>query len=731
MANQFASPNITVKEIDLTGVVPAVDTSTGAFVGNFNWGPIEQPVLVANEAALAETFGSPALNSDATSIDFLSAAYFLKYASTLYVVRTQEGAVNASIAGAGIVASVTVAGTNNNYTNTPTIGFTGGSGAGAAATAAMEIKGITGTPTDGGTGYAVSDTFEIDLGTGTNATGTVLAVDPGGIVTSVSLSSGGSFSGTLDSLTGHTTINTSGGGDNALDVTVTVGIKSITITDTGSGYTGVPTVTDSEAGNATLTAVTNADGVLVKNAETWESDKSGLNAEQIIAKYAGTAGNSLQVSFCPVSGGDASFDGWVIGTTNVFAEFDGAPGTSQYVSDLGGSHDEVHVAIIDEDGVFTGIPGTILETFPYASLAGDAKTADGSSNYVLDVLNAKSNYVRAADLASFSELGNVSTGFTQVTTSVQTSSLSGGVASNVLDEGDVDTGFDSFEDPETITVDFLIAPSMTSRIAQKTVVANLTGIASSQRKDCVVVSSPCRDDVLNQANPTAIVNAIKTFSNELSSSSYLILDNNFLKVYDKYNDQYVFIPAASSTAGLLALTDQVSAPWFSPAGQRRGNYFGVTSLAWNANRNARDTLYKVGVNPIVNLPGQGIILYGDKTKESRPSAFDRINVRRLFLVIERAIKAAAANVLFEFNDEFTRAEFVNIVEPFLREIQGRRGITDFRVVCDETNNTAAVIDANRFIASCFIKPARSINFITLNFVAVRTGVDFDEVVGTV
>lgn len=731
MANQFASPNITVKEIDLTGVVPAVDTSTGAFVGNFNWGPIEQPVLVANEAALAETFGSPSLSADATSIDFLSAAYFLKYASTLYVVRTQEGAVNASIAGSGIVSSVTVGGTNNDYTDTPTIGFTGGSGSGAAATATMEIKSITGTPTDGGTGYAVADTFEIDLGTGVNATGSVLAVDPGGIVTSVSLSSGGSFTGTLDSLTGHATTNTSGSGDNALDVTVAVGIKNISIIDTGTGYTGVPTVTDSEGGNATLTAVINADGVLVKNRETWESDKSGLSAEQIIAKYAGTVGNSLQISFCPVSPGNTSFDGWTVGTTDVFEEFDSAPGTSQYVSDLSGAGDEVHVAIIDEDGEFSGNPGTVLETFPYASLAGDAKTADGSSNYVLDVLNAKSNYVRAADIAAFPELGNNSSGFTQITTSVSTSSLSGGVASNALDEGDVDTGFDSFEDPETITVDFLIAPSMTSRVAQTTVVANLVGIASSQRKDCVVISSPSRDDVLNQANATAITNAIKTFSEGLTSSSYLILDNNFLKVYDKYNDEYVFIPAASSTAGLLALTDQVSAPWFSPAGQRRGNYFGVTSLAWNANRNARDTLYKVGVNPVVNLPGQGILLYGDKTKESRPSAFDRINVRRLFLVIERAIKQAASNVLFEFNDEFTRAEFVNIVEPFLREIQGRRGITDFRVVCDETNNTAAVIDANRFIASCFIKPARSINFITLNFVAVRTGVDFDEVVGTV
>jgi phage tail sheath protein FI len=211
----------------------------------------------------------------------------------------------------------------------------------------------------------------------------------------------------------------------------------------------------------------------------------------------------------------------------------------------------------------------------------------------------------------------------------------------------------------------------------------------------------------------------------------LIVDNNYLKVYNKYSDTYVTIPAAAATAGIMAATDNVAAPWYSPAGTRRGQYFGVTSLAWNASKSQRDTLYKAGVNPIVNLPGQGLLLYGDKTKLGRPSAFDRINVRRLFLAIERAIKAAAQTVMFEFNDEFTRAEFVNIVEPFLREIKGRRGITDFRVVCDETNNTGNVIDNNQFVASIFVKPARSINYVTLNFVAVRTGVDFEEVVGLV
>lgn len=249
---------------------------------------------------------------------------------------------------------------------------------------------------------------------------------------------------------------------------------------------------------------------------------------------------------------------------------------------------------------------------------------------------------------------------------------------------------------------------------------------ATSRKDCVVVASPASENVINNADP---VTATTTETNAMDWSSYLFVDNNWLKVYDKYNDTYAYIPAAPSTAGIMAASDNENAPWFSPAGVRRGQYFGVTNLAYTPTKTQRDTLYKAGVNPIANLPGQGILLYGDKTHMNRPSAFDRINVRRLFVVVERAISLAARSTLFELNDEFTRAEFVNIVEPFLREVKGRRGITDFRVVCDETNNTPNVIDRNEFIANIFIKPARSINYITLNFVAVRTGVDFEEVAG--
>ena len=244
--------------------------------------------------------------------------------------------------------------------------------------------------------------------------------------------------------------------------------------------------------------------------------------------------------------------------------------------------------------------------------------------------------------------------------------------------------------------------------------------------------SPPRDTVVNVINTSDIVTNTVAKANAVTKrSSYSFMDNNFLKVYDKYNDQFIHIPAASSTAGLMAMTDRNRAPWFSPAGARRGGYLGITSISYSPTKTQRDTLYKASVNPIANIPGQGTLLFGDKTMLNRSSAFDRINVRRLFLVLERAIARAAEQVLFEFNDEFTRAEFVNIIEPVLREVKGRRGITDFRVVADDTNNTAAVIDRNEFIANIFIKPARSINYVTLNFVAVRTGVDFEEVVGTV
>lgn len=494
------------------------------------------------------------------------------------------------------------------------------------------------------------------------------------------------------------------------------------------------------------------DSAVVENQEDWETVvKSSVNAGTLatgsfIAKYPGALGNALTVSFCPAADSDGAnyFNDW-----SYKGSFDRAPTTSAYATDNGASKDEVHVAVIDRTGSFTGTPGSVLETFPHLSVAKGAVTPDGSPNYIQEVLNSRSEYVWCGQFdndsafgASYENIGqnwgktpsvdsavDYSTGTSAWTNDVSKIKLGGGVNSSDLTNGQITTGFDLFDDPEQIQVDFLIPPQ-SANDSDGVTIANYCNAIAKDRKDCVVPVSPPREAIVGVPTATANENAI-SFANSLSNSSYLIVDNNYLKVFDKYNDNYIYIPANSSTAGIMAATDFVAAPWYSPAGQRRGNYLAITDISHSPNKTQRDALYKANVNPISNIPGVGIVLYGDKTHELRPSAFDRINVRRLFIGIEKSIAAAAKNILFEFNDEFTRAEFVNVVEPLLREIRGRRGITDFKVVCDETNNTPAVVDRNEFVASIFIKPARSINFVTLNFVAVRTGVDFEEVVGAV
>ena len=485
------------------------------------------------------------------------------------------------------------------------------------------------------------------------------------------------------------------------------------------------TATDSDGGLPTPT---------VKNEANFNAQLSTLtsNSHTFVAKYPGDLGNSIRVSICPADSGTSTFSAWAYQN-----EFDKAPQTSTYASNRAASFDEMHAVVIDQEGKFTGTKGTVLETFPFISVGKDAKNPDGTNNFAKDVINERSEYVWMAGFDSdFSAAGagtDIDSGdnFKLTSPSPVDHTFTKGANSEALTTSEFLSGFDLFEDENQVEVDFLIAPGMTNSTDQATVVNDLVSTAQSLRKDCIVLASPARDDVINvPAAAIAVTNVVAT-ANAFTNSSYLVADNNYLKVYDKYNDQYIHIPAASSTAGICAATDLERAPWFSPAGQRRGNYLGITGLAYTPNKSQRDTLYKADVNPIANIPGQGTILYGDKTMLGRPSAFDRVNVRRLFLVLERAIGRAAQQVLFEFNDEFTRAEFVNIVEPVLREVKGRRGITDFRVVCDETNNTPAIVDRNEFIANIFIKPARSINYVTLNFVAVRTGVDFEEVVGTV
>ncbi len=503
-------------------------------------------------------------------------------------------------------------------------------------------------------------------------------------------------------------------------------------------------IIDTAAKNAVSTtgqtAVATAAGLpteVVKNEADFKSQLSALDSDKhtFIAKYPGALGNSLQVSLCPHSANDSAFTQW-----SFKGEFDAAPGTSDFATKNNATNDEVHAVIVDKAGAFTGTQGTVLERYAFKSLGSNAKNTDGTTNFVKDIINDASKYAWLVGFDSDLSGAGAGTGidsgdnFTKTTGTTNTDidyNFSQGANVSTLTTGNTLAGFDLFEDKDQVEIDFLIAPDFSSRADTTTVVNDLVATAQSLRKDCVVVASPARSDVRNITSASDIVTNIVATADTFTKSSYLVMDGNYLKIYDKFNDQFIEISAASSTAGIMAATDLNRAPWFSPAGSRRGQYLGITSISFSPTKPQRDTLYKAGVNPIANIPGAGVILFGDKTKLARPSAFDRINVRRLFLVLERAISRAAEQVLFEFNDEFTRAEFVNIVEPVLREVKGRRGITDFRVVADATNNTPAVIDRNEFIASIFIKPARSINFVTLNFVAVRTGVDFEEVVGTV
>ena len=475
-----------------------------------------------------------------------------------------------------------------------------------------------------------------------------------------------------------------------------------------------------------LNATADGSGQLVKNSEDYNNNYSGgsLSKGNWVAKYPGVLGNSLKVSLVTAGVSTSNYNAWAFK-----GEFDEQPGTSDFAKDLGktSAADELHVAVIDEDGAISGTPNTVLEKFAFVSQASDVKNADGTSNFYKEVINAQSEWIYWADhdtsLTDAGETVASQSGAMTTNTAVLDSSLAGGTDDNAPTVGEIASGYDLFEDAETIDVNLLFA--VPDANGANTIANDLISIATA-RKDCMAFVSPPIEDSVGASAPSTDVLA---FANSLTSSSYASCDSGAVYVYDKYNDVYRYIGAAGHIAGLCANADNVADAWFSPAGVNRGQLLGITKLAYNPTKAQRDELYKGRVNPIVSFPGQGTMLFGDKTLLSRPSAFDRINVRRLFIVLEKAIATAAKAQLFEFNDEFTRAQFKNLVEPFLRDVKGRRGITDSLVICDGTNNTGQVIDSNRFVADIFIKPARSINFITLNFIATRTGVEFSEISG--
>ena len=461
-----------------------------------------------------------------------------------------------------------------------------------------------------------------------------------------------------------------------------------------------------------------ANSVLITNDDSWDLSYSSGSSNTygvFAARYAGAIGNSLRVSMADA----ATFSAWTYATL-----FNSAPGTSNYASKQGGSFDEMHVIVIDEDGLFSGQQGTVLEKYSFVSKGSDSKDDSGNSNYYKNIIADRSKYIHWMDHPYANGASNWGTTVSNKTfanlSSNVTISLTGGVDGTVA-TGNVISAYDLFDSTEAVDISLVISGPANESIADSLITM------CEDRKDCIVFLSPEKTDVVN--NPGSEVTDTKTYRDTLTTSSYAVMDSNWKYQYDKYNDVYRWVPCNGDVAGLCARTDLERDPWFSPGGLNRGIIKNVIKLAYNPSKTNRDDLYVKGINPIVSFQGEGTVLFGDKTLLVKPSAFDRINVRRLFIVLEKAIARAARFSLFEFNDQFTRAQFVSLVEPFLRDVQGRRGITDFRVVCDETNNTGEVIDRNEFIGDIYIKPARSINYIQLNFVAVRTGVAFEEIVG--
>ena len=483
------------------------------------------------------------------------------------------------------------------------------------------------------------------------------------------------------------------------------------------------------------TNATNGSASLIKTKDAYDATTLASGAGDFIARSPGLSGNAIEVQVCLANA--TSFAAWTHASL-----FTRAPATSNFAVSKGNSDalDEMHVAVIDKTGAISGVPGTVLETFEALSQGTNAKNDDGSTNFFKDVINNGSQYIFVGYIGAAWLGGNAlqPAAITQASTSYTATETTGpqatagqfvvlaGGADGTIANSSIPAGLDLLKDAETLDVNLLFATADLS--TESAAIAIKLQEVAEHRKDCVAFVSPPVSLTDGSTTPSAAtIAADATLSGR--NSSYVVLDSTSIKVYDKYTDSYSFINASGHIAGLCANTDRVADAWFSPAGETRGQLLGVAKLGFNPNKADRDTLYKASVNPLVSFPGQGTMLFGDKTSQFRASAFDRINVRRLFIVLEKAISTASKSMLFEFNDEFTRANFRNMVEPFLRDVKGRRGITDFLVICDETNNTGNVIDSNQFVADIFIKPARSINFIKLNFIATRTGVEFSEIAG--
>ena len=684
------SPGVNVSEVDLTTVVPAVSTTEGAIAGVFEWGPVEQRVLVDSETSLVSRFGEPKASNFET---FFTASNFLNYGNKLYVVRTVS---SAALNSTGIVS---------------------GSGGNTS-------------------GVLIKNKVEFDAASYTaNADHIVVAKYPGAKGDGLKVEICDSAAAFESNVTIATAGNTSHIASGSLDFVTGSLTANLTIITSGTGITNTQAsayldevVADIQVGD--LIKVGNSSigeqklqvkSIAADSSDVLDQDGGGSNiisATRVITfenRY--TLATNISETVLERSWGYVD-------------NFDAAPGTSPYVEGKGGAGDEVHVVVVDGNGDISGVKGTILEKWSNLSRATDAKNESGESLYWKDKIDNSSNWIYVVNNPLTSGLGSAMAALS--TALPRKYDFSGGADGNgesAISLGDLAVGYDLFSDAADVDISLLLTGKAVGGSNGEGLLNYIIDNICEVRKDCVVFGSPDRADVVDVTSLSTQTDNVIAFRNSCRSSSYGIIDSGYKYQYDKFGDVYRYVPLNGDIAGLCARTDGERDAWFSPGGFNRGQIKNVVKLAFNPRLAFRDQLYKAGVNPVVSFPGQGTVLFGDKTLLAKPSAFDRINVRRLFIVLEKAISNAAQFSLFEFNDEFTRAQFVNLIEPFLRDVQGRRGIYDFRVVCDDSNNTGEVIDRNEFVGDIYVKPAKSINFIQLNFVAVRSGVEFSEVVG--
>lgn len=738
------SPGVQFSETDLTGIVPVSSTTDGAYAGEFMWGPAEVPVLVTNEGDVLNIFGKPPRQKDnaEASYSFFTCVNFLSYGDKLRIVRTVDTTTH--VAHVLNIQSIDEAAQKITFVEDLT----------DVSPAIKRRDSISIEDVLPGT----EDLVILDVeGTSTvqvhyaNAIPQAL-IDlvndlPSGETLAVTVKSyAGALNASADQLgalilneqhyedhfsrgesrVGAWVAKCAGEKGNSLRVALCASAAAFESELAGTFSTD-STVAAGDVLKLDVSAAVDlteklVPGSVVVNKRTLES--------RIVTQVV--SASKIQVD-SPFS---SALDEATLIAKWEFADLFSPPGTSADAAKKGAKNDELHIVVVDDQGKFTGFPGSILERFEGLSKSANAKLEDGTNNYYASVINTSSAYVYWTDhLATAGEFDDLTVSGAEWGSNLAAAAnfFSPSRASSIALFGGSDgassdgariRGYDKFKDSDAIDVSLVITGNGSS-----TVCNHVIKEVCERRLDCVAFCSPPLSAV--KSNPNKELDSIIAFRNRLPSTSYAVLDTGWKVQFDKYNDENVNVPLNGDIAGLCVATDTSQDPWWSPAGYSRGGIKNVEKLHFNPAKPHRDVLYKNNVNPVISQPGEGTILFGDKTLLTKPSAFDRINVRRLFIVLEKNISRMSKYMLFEFNDEFTRQQFRSMVEPFLRDIQSRRGLYDFKVICDRTNNTPEVIDRNEFVGDIYIKPARSINFIQLNFIAVRTGVEFSEIVGRV